>query len=228
MQRFHLKLKSSNKKTGPIPVSTSPESTCPTICPLKRNGCYAKSGPLALHWNKVSVGHRGVSWHEFLNQIRSFPADQLWRHNQAGDLPGLGNMIDSSKLCQLVLANRDKRGFTYTHKAVFGSRYHANRALISAANDLGFTINLSANNLDHADRLIDLDVGPVASIVPMGTKSGKTKNGNKMIICPAYESDKIQCASCAMCQKAGRAFIVGLPVHGGQSKRAAAIASDSK
>ncbi len=43
---------SSNAKTGPIPVTTTSEETCPVSCPLKRNGCYADAGPLALFWRK--------------------------------------------------------------------------------------------------------------------------------------------------------------------------------
>jgi len=44
--KFHIVEKSSNRKTGPIPVTTSPVETCPTSCPLKNNGCYAEGGPL--------------------------------------------------------------------------------------------------------------------------------------------------------------------------------------
>ena len=43
--------KSSNKKTGPMPVSTTSSETCPTTCPFKGNGCYAESGPLAFLWH---------------------------------------------------------------------------------------------------------------------------------------------------------------------------------
>jgi hypothetical protein len=55
---FHLTLKSRNVKTGPIPVSTSTRKTCPDSCPFKNNGCYAESGPLAIHWKAVTQGKR--------------------------------------------------------------------------------------------------------------------------------------------------------------------------
>jgi hypothetical protein len=55
----HLTLVSSNAKTGPIPVSTSSAVTCSDACPFKKDGCYADSGPLALHWSKVTSGQRG-------------------------------------------------------------------------------------------------------------------------------------------------------------------------
>ena len=65
-QLTHLTTKSSNKKVGPIPVSTSSHLNCPQTCPYLNNGCYADGGPLALHWRKVTEGERGDTWDEFL------------------------------------------------------------------------------------------------------------------------------------------------------------------
>lgn len=50
MLKFIFTLASGNKKTGPIPVSTTIDTTCPSACPLKSGGCYAKHGPLAIVW----------------------------------------------------------------------------------------------------------------------------------------------------------------------------------
>ena len=124
---IHLSLISSNKKTGLIPVSTSDRKTCPSTCPLLDKGCYAKLGHIAIHWKKVSSGERSLDWNLFLKQIKRFPKFQLWRHNQAGDLPGEDNVIDSQKMKQLVYANKGKRGFTYTHKPVLGNKKIAKR-----------------------------------------------------------------------------------------------------
>ena len=85
--QYHLTPRSSNKKTGPIPVSTTSRDSCPDTCPLKNGGgCYAGSGPLSLHWDKVGTD-RGVSLESFCDTIRALPKGQVWRHNQAGDLP---------------------------------------------------------------------------------------------------------------------------------------------
>ena len=73
--------KTSNKKTGPIPVSYSPEDTCPTICELKDAGCYAKYGPTSLVWRKPS--HR-LSYEEFIEEIKKLPKKTFWRSNVAG------------------------------------------------------------------------------------------------------------------------------------------------
>ncbi len=60
MNYYHLTQISANKKTGPIAVSTRPKKTCPPECPLINDGCFAASGPLNLHWLKVSDNNRGA------------------------------------------------------------------------------------------------------------------------------------------------------------------------
>jgi hypothetical protein len=111
---FHLTPVSANAKMGPIPVSTSGAATCPLSCPLRGNGCYAELGKIAIHWRKISAGARGYSWDAFLDKVRALPRGQLWRHNQAGDLPGTGDTLDVPALLELVAANKGRRGFTYT------------------------------------------------------------------------------------------------------------------
>jgi hypothetical protein len=85
----------------------------------------------------------------------------------AGDLPGADDAIDGRLLRQLVIANRGKRVIAFTHKPVLPDSATAtrNRCTIAAANTVGFTINLSANNPAEADRLVDLEIGPVVTIL---------------------------------------------------------------
>lgn len=214
---FHLSLVSSNAKTGAIPVSTSNKSTCPDACPLKKAGCYAGSGSLNIHWLKISRGERGVSFGEFIKQISLIPLGQFWRHNQAGDLPGGNNKINKKMLFSLVKANKGRKGFTYSHKKVIGTEKYVrnNQEYIKHANSNGFTINLSANSLTHADELKSLNIGPVAAIVPFGTPNTfVTPAGNKGVICPAQrEGNNTTCEKCQLCQKQ-RSVIVGFIPHG--------------
>lgn len=224
---FHLTRSSSNEKTGPIPVSTSPRSTCPDSCPLKKNGCFV-IGPIEWHWDKVSRGERGSPWELFLDELRTLPRGQLWRHNQAGDLPGNNEEILPEFLKDLVKANQGRRGFTYTHKPVLSDQagpVESNRAAIKDANANGFTINLSANGLNHADKLAALGIGPVCTILPdQNPVNRTTPQGRKVVICPAQTRDNTTCASCGLCQRADRSVIVGFMPHGSQQKKALAIA----
>ena len=209
MYQVHLSPKSANAKTGPIPVSTTTKETCPVDCAM-RAGCYASSGPLALHWNAVSEGSRGTDWQTFCDAIASLPEGQLWRHNQAGDLPGDGKTVDPHALGYLVAANRGRRGFTYSHY-----RDGASLSWIKACNDWGFTVNLSGNDLDDADRLADTGAGPVVCVLPSTqTENTVTPKGRKVVVCPATQRDDVSCATCQLCQRANRTTIVGFPAHG--------------
>jgi len=238
--RVHLTLKSRNGKVGKIPVSTTSADTCPDACPLKSKGCYAASGPLNLHWQKVTEGNAGGKWSAFVKSIAALPLGQAWRHNQAGDLPGVNGAIDTAKLDALVTANKGKMGWTYTHKPMTSAK---NRAAVASANAAGFTINLSADTLAKADELASLAIGPV--VVVLDAKDGAkadclTPEGRRVVTCPATYRDDISCGggkvslgvgkgsidtkACLLCARINRPTIVGFPAHGTYRTAAAAIA----
>ena len=224
---YHMTKVSSNAKTGPIPVTTTSENSCPDSCPLKKNGCYAEDYYLSMHWKKVSSGERGNGLDVITDNIKAFPVGQVWRHNQAGDLPKnprFKNVIDSRSVFSLTIANREKRGFTYTHHDM---SLKTNRKIVAAANRDGFTINLSANNASHADELYNLGVGPVVAVLPIDTpKLSYTPGGVPVVVCPALNSEKVKCSNCALCQKSDREYIIGFPAHGSR-KNAAIIATSN-
>lgn len=219
-----LTLESRNAKTGKIPVSTTTALTCPLSCPFNtanEGGCYASGGPLRIQWGKVTDGKAGMGWAAFCEAVAKLPEGQLWRHNQAGDLPGMGDEIDTGALLQLVMANTGKRGFTYTHKPMTPVNAHA----VKQANDAGFTINLSANNLAHADELADLGIAPVVTVLPASqTTNTTTPKGRKVVVCPATIRDDVNCKNCGLCARL-RDAIIGFPAHGAAHRKANAIAS---
>ncbi|QNN99888.1 hypothetical protein phiPsa267_168 [Pseudomonas phage phiPsa267] len=230
MAFFVLNPVSGNAKTGPMPVSTSNSATCPDACPIKVKGCYAKYGPVGMHWRKLDNGEskNAASWPEFVKQVKGIAKGSLWRHNQAGDLVGTNDVIDNDSLEQLVWANRGKKGFTYTHYPVLDdqSNYSIhNRNSIGNANSRGFTINLSGNDTAHADKLKALNIGPVVTLMPRDAeKVSYTPNGNKVVICPAENSDKVNCLTCGLCQVVDRNYIIGFRAHGTAAKTVELIA----
>jgi len=172
-------------------------------------------------WRRVDS--KGISLKELCSKIKE-QATPLWRYGIGGDLPGINNEIDFDSVIELVKANRGKRGFAYTHKPVLPEQANTdiiaeNRATIKMANKNGFTINLSANNLEHYDKLKALNIAPVVTILPENANNVTfTPAGNKIIKCPATYKD-ITCADCQLCSKQ-RSVGVGFPVHGVQKKRA--------
>lgn len=228
--------KSSNAKTGPIPVTTTDRDSCPRDCAFINAGCYADIGPLGGIWsNLTKAGPNAtmpngrntiatIGWSDLCNNVAALPAGTLWRHNQAGDLPRDGSQIVAADVASLVAANAGRKGFTYTHHNVLGANGAANRAVVKAANDAGFTINLSANNLAHADQLAALEIGPVVCVLPADqTTNTVTPDGRKVVVCPATIRDDVTCQTCGLCQKL-RDAIVGFPAHGASKRKADTIA----
>lgn len=216
--KFSFTLVSSNLKTGPMPVSGTSKDSCPDSCPLKSNGCYAAAGRLNIHW--IRLEKKGLTLSQFVSKIKSIPAGRIWRHNQMGDLPGANERIDTKALASIVAANKERKGFTYTHKS---PAIKSNAKAIQKANKQGFTINLSADNLTEADKFFDLGIAPVVTILPSDQKGNTiTPKGRKVVVCPNY-THNVQCFDCQLCQKADRSVIVGFLAHGISHKKVTAI-----
>src|ERR1700730_16407010 len=120
-----------------------------------------------MHWRRVSHGPAGGTWAEFCGKIAALRPGCLLRYSQAGDFAGDGSTIDGKLLEELVAANAGKNAIAFTHKPVLGDDPVAveNRRLISAAVEAGFTVNLSADTPAHADRLADLGIAPVVTVL---------------------------------------------------------------
>ena len=221
---FALTQVSKNTKTGPIPVSVSDRSTCPTTCPFYTKGCYAKYGPQWIQWRRVSNDERGVIWAEFLTLIRKLRRGQLWRHNAAGDLPHNSGDIDYIQLKQLIDANKGRKGYSYTHHVLNDH----NRVCLENTNSLGFTVNVSTESVEYADRVMTEYKLPAVAVVH-STKTDrfyKTESGRRVITCPATIHENVTCATCGLCQIADREFIIAFPAHGTAKKTVNEIVSN--
>jgi len=220
-----LNMKSGNRKVGPIPVSTTEEGSCPTSCPLLNTDCYARFGPLGMHWRKIGPDGRGTQWSLFCDRVKKFVVNQLWRHNQAGDLPKLTDdhdgpdRIDITKALELSNASEHTKGWTYTH---YDPTDEHNASVIDRMNKVdGMTVNLSADSLEQADEYVQLNIGPVCVILPQdsSTMGNKTPNGVPIVTCPAQTTEEMSCDKCRLCQVRDRKSIVGFLAHGTAKKR---------
>lgn len=210
--------RSQNRKLGGIPMSISERGTCPTSCAFYDQGCFAEFGWNGVVWRNVgskkaaTPGRRGLTWDQFLGAVRALPEGTLWRHNVAGDLPGDSDTVNSTMLDQLVIANIGRRGFTYTHKH-FGLNTGM-RSELRYANRMGFTINVSADTLEEADRFARTGL-PVVAVVPEDAPLRlKTPGGRRVVICPAETEAKLTCAECQLCAIPTRKSIIGFRAHG--------------
>ena len=141
--------------------------------------------------------------------------------------------IDRYSLEQIALANKGKRGFTYTHypwmDATCPDEEH-NRKLIQYVNLLGFTVNVSCETEQQVDLAVSLGL-PAVIAVPEGTPdSWHTEGGNLVKTCPAVLYDNITCSTCGICQKQTLVgpkgerrprHTIAFPLHGARKAAAA-------
>lgn len=220
---YHLTKKSSNKKTGPIAVSTTSKDSCPSDCPLRGNGCYAESGPLRLHWDAVSDGPyrdkpRGWDIESFIRELKTLPEGSCFRHNQAGDLPHYNGLINAHvlELIADACAERKLTAWTYTHHNVDNMN---NVVMIKRSNNVGLTVNVSAHSQQHAVDVYRQGI-PAVCIVPKDTQVNSwCTDGVKFVVCPAQTSANKTCDECKLCAHAERACVVAFKAHGTQAKK---------
>ena len=223
---FHLSPVSGNAKTGPIAVSTSSRATCSPSCPFLGNGCYAESGPLLLHWRKVTEGLRGVSFDSFLLSLRSLESGRLFRHNQAGDLPHTSGRISRAFIKKMVAGVRHLKAFTYTHHDI---KKGENLSLLRYANRNGFVINVSTESESAADEAISAGL-PAVMVANSNEErtSWNTPAGNTVLVCPAQRSDTRTCADCQLCHGRHGKVVIAFLAHGtGKRKANEALAPSS-
>jgi len=213
---------SQNKKLGTgVATTVSGKETCPESCPLKQsNTCYAAFGPLNLHWLKVTDGMRGVSWKNFIKQIKKLPKGHKMRLNSAGDLPVKKNGSESiwkEAFDSMVNAihSRKIKAWGYTHKRLS----YRNLRLIKSAAKKNVYINASADSLEEADAFRKKGVSVVVTVPKDFVNKTLTPDGNVVVLCPQQRNDSVTCAKCMLCAKADRKQIVGFVAHGTNSKK---------
>ena len=226
--RYHFTPKSSNAKTGPIAVTTTSNDSCPTTCPFNNGGgCYAASGPLALHWRAVSTGKRGGDLSYLVDAVAKakLPAGSLVRLNQAGDLPHNNGIINFEVLRQIEAIFTGLRPFTYTHHR----QNHENLQYIKWANLAGLTVNLSCDSEAQAS-LRHREGFPAVCVVRSDDqrRSWIDADGVRFQTCPAQLKDGVTCQTCQLCTRADRACVVAFRAHGtGKAKVNASVGPEA-
>lgn len=214
---FSITYQSKNRKTGPIPVTTSPIQTCPSDCALRFKGCMAELGPLAIHWNKISNELRGMSWDDLMWHIQRFRRNTLWRHNQAGDLVG-EHSVSRTHLDDLIESAAHTAPIIYSH---WDWRY--NYDAFRDANDRGLPINVSANNVIDAVQAFKSGL-PTVSLIPFDAPKHQEIDGVSIIECPAYTNKHVNCMTCGVCANPNRNSVIGFRPIGSRKKSVNAIA----
>jgi len=212
---------SSNVKTGAISQTYSTSNTCPTRCPFKNNGCYAKSGHVRIHWNHADKGEgkNVCKVNELKNLLETVPCTKVIRHNVAGDIAKEGTSdIDEKLVKSLINAFKGHIVYAYTHC----TPNKRNITIAKEARKCNFIINFSCETKEAVEKCRANDVPAVLTVSTM-SKATRRINNVTYAQCPATLHENIQCVNCGKCWKGDRKSVVVFPVHGagkGKAKRA--------
>lgn len=227
---FHLSRKSGNKKLGGIASSTSSWDTCSSSCGMFKD-CYAKKGPQSWHAAKLSRGERGTDWDSFCAAVESLKFGTMFRHNVSGDLPvSPQGLILTMELDQLQCAavNAGLMFYTYTH-------HHTNQLGDVNANTVkrfsspGFVINISTESVTDAVKYhrdgqdVVITNSAVFELAVRAIKDNKNplevvntydiNSPVKVIPCPEQYTDSATCASCKLCARHNRDYVIAFRKH---------------
>jgi len=193
--------------------------------------CYAKHGPQSWHWAKVTKGERGTDWDSFCSAVESLKFGTMLRHNVSGDLPvSPQGLVLTEKLDQLQCAavNAGLMFYTYTH-------HHTNQLGDVNANTVkrfsspGFVINISTETVtdavnyhqDGQDVVITNSTVFEFAVESIKNKQGPFKICNvenldqsvNVIPCPEQYTDSATCASCKLCARYNRDYVIAFRKH---------------
>jgi hypothetical protein len=204
--KFHPKLGYAYRTYRPVGL------TCPSECPFLNNGCYAQSGPTAIHQNRAE----GKSL-PLVNAFKKLMRGALVRHMVSGDL-FINDEADQEAIEEIKAAHKarpDVRGWSYTH----GWR----RLDAASLNLSNLTYNASCETPE--DVKLALQSGwPAVMVVSENHPKRQDYGEFVAVVCPNQTAD-ITCDRCQLCLKkdrkiSGKPLVIAFRVHGARRKAA--------
>lgn len=219
---------SGNSKTGPIPVTSRPQSTCPTTCLFYDNGCYGENrgaNPKTL-FQLADEGSKPLSANTIIAMLaqrgspKRFKGRELrrvlpiLRDREVGDILAPDGSIDRSWLVNVTYACA-KVGLTpfgYTH-VPFATRTDI---------PVGYVMNTSCETPE--DIYSSWERGLPATVVGDRDVLASLMPEARFVSCPA-EDRPVTCAECGLCAKPSRmteprkAPVIVFKPHGRAAKK---------
>ena len=214
----HVVAVSGNAKTGPMPVTYRPESTCPRTCPFLpkseggNGGCYG-TGRIFGIARKYSAT---LSHDDAVKKLMRAPRGAKYlRDRVVGDLVAADGSFDMFHVLSIATIAKEVglRPFGYTHAWPIMTRAQADMARAA-----GYTLNASCETEEDVRRATDLGMPTV--ITGDHWEEGSIVAGRRIVTCPAQTRDDTDCARCGLCAKPDRACTVRFEVHGTARKQA--------
>lgn len=223
-----VKLRSGNRKLGPIVTVDRTFDTCPPECRFLDSGCYATG-----RWEYFIARHGLADWRDALALVRDrAPGGSLVRLHAVGDVmrttPDGRREVDHAYVAALrelfTVHRRDLVPLLFTH---------AWRRLPASA--FGFVVNASCETPDDLPAALAAGYQPTfVTVDPDDPLFGTAWQGGRRVIrCPEQvRPGDVTCESCRLCTKAWeRRTVVGFVTHGqawARANRAVTAARDGR
>lgn len=216
MTNAMLVLKTNNSKLGGVAATySSIDSSCPTSCALKDNGCYAQLGFVGIHTSKLNKKKstpREVAREEakqIKQAIKEEKNTKPLRLHVAGDC--------RTNEAAAILAEATKEWgypvWTYTHawKDVSRSSW-GNKISVLA----------SVDNIKEIKSARRKGYAPAIIVDKFLSKKAYEFNGFKLIPCPNQTHENITCEKCKLCWNDKKLktlnAVIGFEAHGAKRK----------
>lgn len=214
MSRTLVVRDTSNAKTGRMAATYRTSGTCPSTCPLRESGCYARGRIFGI---PSRLGSEDDGQYRAVRDLAgSVPAGGMIRANVSGDVlsdDGAPDRAYLSALSDVARARPDVGVYGYTH---------AWRTL-GQGDAGGAILNASCESRTDLETAIAAGWPTVVTATDPGDPIiGSTIGGRRVVVCPAQSREGITCATCRLCARASRRSTVAFIVHGSGAKRAAA------
>lgn len=238
LTNIHITAQSGNTKTGNIPVTYRPMTTCANDCPFlpktyaaelvaagKRDpnipangGCYGTGRIFGMA--KKFAGT--VTLADIRGKLsRAHKSARFLRDRVVGDVMTDTGEIDHPYIGAIAELARefDLVPFGYTHAWREFSRQD-----VAQVKKTGYVMNASCET--RADIRAAIDLGFPITIASDVIGEGETfarPDGKtlRVVTCPAQSRENVTCADCGLCAKPERAAIVRFNIHGTAKKSAA-------
>jgi hypothetical protein len=207
---------SNNGKTGFVAATYTSQDTCPDSCALKKNGCYAEKGRVAMTTKRlnnagemnpeqismqeaslirraaIKVGQQREKQKKTGRVAKSHMVGRLLRLHVVGDFPTQKALDSIDESCGLWKENGGGQPWSYTHNW----------------KDLQPTENISllasVDNLAEGVDALAKGFAPAGVVDTFETEKAHKIQGVRWIPCPEQTGKAADCVACGLCLNAER------------------------
>lgn len=207
---------SDNMKTGLVHATYASQNSCPSSCPLRGNGCYAESGPMAIWTRRVNTAGLDADPLEIaLAEAEAISERLSGRHHLRLHVVGDCATNEAAAIVSeaaLYVLKKGRKAWTYSHAGADVERRAWGRVSVLA----------SAERPEQVLALQDKGYATAMVIDRFDSDKLFVRDGIKILPCP-NQTRGVKCTECRLCLDDNRLhanrITIGFTPHGSRFKR---------